>query len=148
MNHTGGVLAIAVGLLSALSGCGGASVDERGQRVAVAGKVLLDGSPLSRARILFVSDEGAGAVKASALIDEGAFAIDAGHGPLAGTARVEIHPELIELEELESVRGGDHRQFVETQTAPIPTRYNHASELTAIVAVDGENEFTFELTSR
>lgn len=148
MNHTGVALAISMGLLSVLSGCGDASVDGRGQRVAVAGTVLLDGSPLSRARILFVSDEGAGAIKASALIDEGTFAIDAGHGPLAGTARVEIHPELIELEELESIRGGDHRQHVEAQTVSIPARYNHASELTATVSANGENEFTFELTSQ
>ena len=148
MNHTGVALVISTGLLSVLSGCGDASFDERGQRVAVAGKVMLDGSPLSRARILFVSDKGAGAIQASALIDGGSFAIDAGHGPLAGIARVEIHPELIELEELESIRGGNHRQHVEAKTVSIPARYNHTSELTATVATDGENDFMFELTSR
>ena len=60
MNRAVTALLIALTLMSTLTGCGDAAVDVRGQRVAVAGKVFLDGSPLSRARVLFISDEGSG----------------------------------------------------------------------------------------
>jgi len=142
------VLLSILNLLLWSAGCGGSRIDERGQRVSVAGNVTLDGSPLTRARILFITDEGRGAVKSSALIEDGAFAIPSEQGPLTGTARVEIHPELIELEELEAVRGSERRRQVEIKPVNIPVRYNRTSELTAVVQNDADNNFTFELFSR
>jgi hypothetical protein len=129
-------------------GCGASSGDSRGQRVAVTGNVTLDGNPLSQARILFISNAGGGTVKATALVEDGKFAMDATHGPLAGTARVEIHPELIELDQLEAERQDNPRQRVDPRPLTIPSRYNSATELAAVVSHSEENQFTFELSSR
>lgn len=130
-----------------LSGCG-TEVDERGQRVGVSGKVMIDGQPLTKGRIVFVSDEGAGAVKATALIENGSYVIDEERGPLASSARVEIHPELLELGELEVMRGGDHFKKIDIRPIVIPPRYNTRSELTAQISEDGDNVFNFDLTSK
>ena len=130
-----------------LSGCG-AKVDERGQRVGVSGKVTMDGQPLTRGRIVFISDEGAGAIKATALIENGTYAIDEKRGPLACGARVEIHPELLELGELEAARDGDRFKKIDIRPIVIPHRYNTRSELTAQISRDGENAFNFELASK
>ena len=131
-----------------LTGCGGSEVDERGQRVGVSGQVVLDGQPLSKGRIVFVSDEGAGAVKATGLIENGAYSIDEAKGPVVSTARVEIHPELMELEDLEAARGGDRFKKVDIKPVHIPPRYNSRTELTAQISAEGENAFTFELASK
>lgn len=143
------IVAFLSALLSiSVLGCGSAKVDERGQRVSVAGQVQLDGQPLSRARIVFISDEGAGAVKATALIEDGVYSIAEAHGPLAGSARVEIHPELMELESLEAERGSDRYKPVATKAVNIPARYNSQSELSAPLASEGDNTFNFELASK
>lgn len=130
-----------------LSGCG-AEVDQRGQRVGVSGQVMIDGQPLTKGRIVFVSDDGAGAVKATALIENGTYAIDKKQGPLASNARVEIHSELLELGELEVARGGDRFMKIDIRPIVIPHRYNTRSELTAQISKTGENAFNFELTSK
>lgn len=131
-----------------LAGCGGAEVDQRGHRVGVSGEVTLDGQPLSNARIIFVTDEGEGMVKASGLIEDGVYSIDAGQGPLAGSARVEITPELMELEVFESAKNGDRHKKVETRAVVIPGKYNRQSQLTAQLSSDKENVFRYELFSR
>lgn len=130
-----------------LSGCG-AEVDERGQRVGVSGQVTIDGQPLTRGRIVFIGDEGAGAVKATALIENGSYSIDEKRGPLASSARVEIHPELLELGELEVIRSGDRFRKIDIRPIAIPPRYNTRSELAAQISEDGENAFNFELASK
>jgi hypothetical protein len=130
-----------------LSGCG-AEVGERGQRVGVSGQVIFDGQPLTKGRIVFVSDEGAGAVKATALIENGTYAIDEKRGPLASSARVEIHPEILDLGELEVARGGDRFKKIDIRPIVIPHRYNTRSELTAQISEDGDNAFNFELASK
>ena len=130
-----------------LSGCG-AEVDQRGQRVGVSGQVMIDGQPLTKGRIVFVSDDGAGAVKATALIENGTYAIDEKRGPLASNARVAIHPELLELGELEVARGGDRFMKIDIRPIAIPHRYNTRSELTAQISEDGDNAFNFELASK
>lgn len=131
-----------------LAGCGGAEVDKRGHRVGVSGEVTLDGQPLSNARIVFITDKGAGAVKASGLIEDGIYSIDAGQGPLAGSARVEITPELMELEVFEAAKDGDRHQKVETRSVVIPGKYNRQSQLTAQLSSDRENVFRYDLFSR
>lgn len=148
MQHSPIVALSIVSLGISVFGCGGSEVDERGQRVSVVGEVVLDGKPLSNARIVFISDEGAGAVKATALIENGAYSIDEANGPLTGNARVEIHPELMELESLEAAKGGDRYKQVETKPVNIPARYNSRTELSAPLALEGDNTFDFELASK
>lgn len=147
MNHKSLYAAIALCGTIVFGGCGG-DVDARGQRVPISGTVTLDGEPLSRARIRFASDAGNGAVNATALIENGKFSMSHMNGPLPGTARVEIHPEIIDLEEMEAARGGDRFKKIEAKAVEIPPRYNVRSELTAQVAAEGENVFTFALISK
>lgn len=139
---------IMIFLLAGLAGCGGTEVDRRGQRVGVSGEVTLDGQPLSNARIVFITDDGEGAVKASGLIQDGAYSIAADQGPLASSARVEIAPELIELEALEIAKNGDRYRKVDIRPVAIPNRYNRQSDLTAQLSSEQENIFRYELFSR
>lgn len=142
-------VALLIAILSCSTfGCGGSDIDDRGQRVSVTGEVKLDGQPLSNARIVFISDEGAGTVKATALIENGTYSIDETNGPLPGNARVEIHPELMELEILEAAKDGDRYKSVETSPVSIPARYNSRTELTAPVSSEDENIFDFDLASK
>lgn len=133
-------------MLLGVTGCGG-ETDPRGDRVGVRGEVLLDGQPLTGAKIVFVSAHD-GAVKAISTIQEGHYEIEAEHGPLVGKSRVEIVPEFIELEQLESERGDDKLSVPELTTTAIPAKYNARSELFANVSGEGENEFNFQLTTQ
>lgn len=129
-------------------GCGGG--DPRGQRSAVEGKVTLDGKPVSAARILFISEEGdAGSLKASGVIQNGAFSISEDTGPVIGKNRVEIHPQVMEIEELEAARKKNPRKRISADVVSIPAKYGSSSELTADVKADAaSNQFTFELKTR
>ncbi|MEP3482554.1 MAG: hypothetical protein ABJZ55_25150 [Fuerstiella sp.] len=132
-----------------LLGCAGEENQTRGQRIPVDGVVTLDGDHLVAGRIIFISDQGAGAVKATATIVQGYYKFDAENGPLQGTARVEIYPEQIELEQFESARGGDPNQIVDLAVVDIPSKYNLKSELTAELQSDAEsNLFNFELSTK
>lgn len=130
-----------------LTGCGH-DIDPRGQRVPVDGEVTLDGQPLSRARIVFIGEAGGGSLKATAEIKDGSFVLTSADGPLPGTARVEIVPELLELEEFEAARGPGQSQRVEPRTVNIPARYNLQSKLTAQLEPATDNHLNFELFSR
>lgn len=139
---------VAFGILTGTAGCGNAGADPRGMRVAAEGTVLLGNEPISAARIMFIVDQGAGAVRASALIKDGTFSFDEKNGPLVGDARVEIHPVEMELEELEAARGGDPTMFVNPLKVWIPPQYNKHSKLTAHLTEDPEeNQFEFRLAS-
>jgi len=126
------------------------SSDPRGERVSVEGTVTLDGKPISAARILFMSEGGdAGTLKASGAIKDGVFSITKETGPVVGMNRVEIHPQAVELEELEAARKKNPRKRVSTDVVSIPKKYGTSSELTADVKADATtNKFTFELKTR
>lgn len=139
---------IACGILIGSIGCGDAGSDPRGMRVAAEGTVLIGDEPVSAARIMFISNQGDGAVRASALIQDGTFSFDSQHGPLVGDARVEIHSVEMEMEELEAARGGDPTVFVNPLKVWIPPQYNKHSRLTARLTEDPEeNQFEFRLAS-
>ncbi len=78
---------------------------------------------------------------------EGRYEITPEHGPLTGQSRVEIHPEMIELAELESTRGDDRLAVPKLNQVDIPAEYNAASTLIVEVAENGDNQFDFELQS-
>ncbi|MGE0376752.1 MAG: hypothetical protein AB7I48_27945 [Planctomycetaceae bacterium] len=138
-----------VGLALSACGCGDVLPDPRGVRVPVSGSVKLDGSPLSSGRIVFESNQGNGAVKATALVVRGTFSLSKSNGPLPGTARVEIYPEPIELEQLEAARQGDLHRRVSLKPVNIPARFNVRSTLTAeIKPDDAENVLSFSVSSR
>lgn len=144
-----GVSAGLVALALSLCGCDANSSDPRGERVGVRGTVTLDGIPLPSGRIVFESNQGRGALKATARVERGRFELSSQAGPLPGPARIEIYPEPIELEELEAARQGDPRRHVALKPVHIPARYNVRSTLTAEIRPEGGvNELTFTLTSK
>ncbi len=140
-------LALLLFAFAALNGCWGAKSDPRGERFAVRGEVLIDGKPLSEARIVFVPIDRHKSVKATASINGGFYNIESANGPLAGKMRVEIQTDILELEELEKIRGDDKTMVPQLNKVDIPERYNVKSELTAEVKPKVENSFDFSLVS-
>ncbi len=134
--------------LAVLSGCAGNEPDPRGERVPVSGTVTLDDKPVSNAEILFRSNQGTGSVVATAVISAGRYSIPKESGPVPGTATVKVVAQMMELEDLEAVRGGDPSRQVDMSLTQIPDKYGKHSTLKAGVEAEGENKFDFELTSK
>lgn len=131
-----------------IAGCGGSREDTRGVRVSGEGVVTLDGEPLQMGRIVFITNQGNGEVKAAAMIQHGSFVFSEDTGPLEGTARVEIHAVELELEDFEKQRGGDPGKLVDITRVDVPKKYSVNSTLSATVsAEDGIDPLIFELTS-
>lgn len=144
LERSRGFICLALAML--LAGCGASVDDPRGMRVAAEGTVSLDGAELPAGRIVFLSNQGEGTVKATALVEQGRYSFDEDNGPLPGTARVEIYPIEMDLEEFEKTRGGDATQRLPLTDVWIPARYNTHSTLTAEVGTDvEENVYTFAL---
>ncbi len=128
-------------------GCGSQDADPRGVRVAVHGNVTLDGTPLSRARIVFLSEGEKGAVKATGSIEDGTYQIPQENGPLVGKSRVEIYSEMADFEEFEAAKASNKRVTRPSAVSRIPINYNTRSTLTADVQEQEENTFDFSLKS-
>lgn len=142
------VPALLIAVVASLCGCGGTVEDPRGSRVSGTGLVTLDSKPLEYGRIVFITNQGNGEVKATAMIEEGSFVFTPKTGPLEGEARVEIHPVEIELEEFEDQRQGNSQKKIDIARVPIPAKYNVNSELTADVSLaTGIAPLTFKLES-
>ncbi len=136
-------------IAACLPGCGRMPDDARGVRTSVSGTVMLNDAPLSNARIVFICESPGGQLKASALVNNGLFFFPEDAGPLPGTARVEIYPVELELEELEAQRQQDPKTEIDLTPVDIPPNYNIRSTLTAEVKADSDqNVFSFELSSR
>jgi len=118
------------------SGCSSKPPELRGRRVAGLGLVTLDGEPLEQGRIVMISDQGHGQVKAAADIVDGVFTFDEDSGPLEGEVRVEIHAVAMELEDFEA-RRAENPSRLDYSRIVIPAAYNVQSTLTATVSEDG-----------
>lgn len=114
-------------------GCSGQREDPRGNRVAGVGLVTLDDAPLTAGRIVMISDQGGGTVKAAADIVDGVFTFDEVSGPLEGEVRVEIRALAMELEDFES-RRAENPATLRYSRITIPAAYNVKSTLTAAVS--------------
>ncbi len=127
--------------LAAVVGCGDASEPPR---LAVSGKVTLDGKPLPAGQLTFVPLDGRTASVAE--VRDGAFRADGADGPAAGRYQVAIYAVESTGKTIPSpdVPGAT---IVEERDL-IPDRYNVKSELTAEVKPDGENAYEFALTSQ
>lgn len=142
------VVVATCGVMLICAGCGGSVQDPRGQRVAAAGSILLDEFPLDGGRVIFETDQGRGMVRATAAIQDGCFEFPRSSGPIVGGARVKVYPPEMEMEELESVRGGNADVLVNPYKVWIPPEYNTETTLVANVTKDPEqNQFEFKLTS-
>ena len=135
----------------AIAGCGGSS-DTRGERMPASGYVTVDSEPLQRGRIVFLCDQGDGQLKATATVMGGVFRFTKKTGPLTGTARVEVYPAELELEELEMLKKKDPGDGFDYVKVEIPAKFNTASTLTADVKEVAEdsnkNLYTFNLVTK
>jgi hypothetical protein len=132
-----------------LAGCGGGDVVVL-SRAAVEGTVSLDDQPLQEGVVRFVPTNGTPGPKTSVIVSAGRFSIDAEHGPVVGTHRIEI----------ESTDDGGYAPDDEEALArlhasgslvidviTVPDVYNRRSRLTETVTADGPNQFQFALSS-
>ncbi len=132
--------------LGVAAGCS-ESHDPRGARYPVTGTVTLDGEPLSGAQIVFLCEGKNGAMNAVGTIADGSFSLSEIDGPLAGTWRVKIVAQMIDLDEFEAARDRDVNKEVDTNVVVIPHRYNTNSELIAEIKSEGENKLDYQLES-
>jgi hypothetical protein len=118
-----------------LSGCG-TNAATSFERVAVQGKVTLDGQPLSDASIRFLPAANTVGPKVTLPVREGIFQADHEQGPVAGLHRVEIvltdaqehaHDDEQAWEKMKSERA------IRKQRPGLPAIYNERSTLTATI---------------
>lgn len=122
--------------------------DAQPPRVAVHGRVLLDGKPLAQGTIAFVPAGTNRGPKAGGSIQAGRYRIGRVRGPLPGRLRVEIRSN--------GAADGFANPRLPTTTAQvesparelIPARYNSASVLAVTAKLDTDNQFDFELRSQ
>ncbi len=131
---------LALLLLTVFCGC-----DHGPKRNYIYGRVTVDGQPLDFGSITFVPDPTG--PKASGIIEQGRYQIEAARGPLAGGKFVEIRaPRFPADEPIPTTKTDKMRQLAVAPEA-LPQRYNAKTELRVSVTDDGPNEFNFELQS-
>lgn len=140
----GGWLACAAA--AALMGCGPGGA--RRDALPISGLVTLDGQPLKSGYIVFEPKDGQ-PTQSGGMISDGVFNVPAEHGAAPGAYSVAIFAEG-ETAPIQATPGTPEYEAAAARktTNKIPPRYNFNSELTAEVTRDGENHFTFELTSK
>lgn len=125
------------------SGCGGGANSYTGpKRLAVSGKVLLDGQPLASGTISFIPMEEE-IRPAGGPIENGEFAILEAFGPNVGKYQIDIRSPKPTGKQ---IQGSDGDQMVDEMKESIPDRYNVASKLTEDVSTD-KTVFEFDLTT-
>src|SRR5262245_4395118 len=143
MTRTWLVALVCVGV-PATAGCGGSN------RGAVKGKVTVNGSPLEAGDISFVPIDAGVGPTAGAVIADGAYAIDAARGPVAGEYVVRINAFGKTGKKVWDGMGDDkapdsQKNFVEEVKPLIPPRYNDQSELRAKIEAGKVNVYDFAL---
>ncbi|WDI40309.1 hypothetical protein [Bremerella sp. P1] len=105
----------------------------------VQGTVTFDGQPIETGRILFRQTEGDGRAYATEIVD-GSYQLEVKEGPseIAITASRLIPGKF------------DHSNGTPEQMGEmyIPARYNQKTELNALVTSGGDNQFSFDLTTK
>ncbi len=135
-----GFAALIVGCASTV-GC-----QEKGaDRVAVSGRVSLDGSPLPTGTITFHhADKGAAA---SGEITDGAFSIPAASGPSPGECKVEIFSFKKTGRKIPGI-AADGSGKTDEMVQVVPTQFNSSSTLKQTLNANGEKACVFDLKSR
>ena len=122
-----------------LSGCGKA----KPQRLAVSGRVTVDGQPLEIGSILF-QPEGRGP-KSGGMIQGGVFSIAASTGPQAGEYVVGIQAPKLSPGTVLPTEESARFEVLTRNEERLPARYNARSTLRASVTESGPNIFDFDL---
>lgn len=119
------------------------SQDDAWPLSAVSGSVTLDGRPADGLRIQFVPVADTGGPKGIAVVRNGAYALPADRGLLAGEYRVLITQHVDD----DAPPPGERARPVSREV--LPARYNTRSELRAFVVPEsGAMEWNVELRSR
>jgi hypothetical protein len=131
--------------LSALA-IGGCSTDTSAPvdalpRVAVAGTVTLDGSPLPQGMIQLNPAPGTKSPAVAGEISEGKFSIEKSQGPVAGKYKVSISSRAPAKIKEGEAPGGTPKLKPET----VPAKYNTQSTLETEVPAGGSSSLDFPL---
>jgi hypothetical protein len=126
-----------------LSGCG-----PKSDRLAVSGKVTLNGTPLDSGSIRFTSVAGQKLFASGAVIENGEFDIPQEKGLPPGTYQLEISAPDTKAPPV--VYRSAPGEPVLPPTAPerIPPEYNTNSKHTIEVSADSDNHFVFEIVNK
>jgi hypothetical protein len=121
-------------------GCGGGP-----ERLSVAGHVTLDGQPLPDGDIIFRPTAATEGPTVAGSIENGAYDIPEGGGPVPGSYAVTINAERktgrkIKADILGNATTDQYEQY-------LPARYNDKTELSAEIA-ESRDDLDFELTSK
>ncbi|MEX0820469.1 MAG: hypothetical protein WD070_12785 [Pirellulaceae bacterium] len=137
-----------MGLILVLAGCGGG--DDPFERVAVEGTVTVDGQPLDRGTIRFIPTATTPGPKTTLNIRDGQFEGDSANGPVPGTHRIEIEPDVSDNfphdgeEVLEKLHAERTRPERPKRLVPVDRQM---TELMHTFAADELNRCEFELVS-
>jgi len=129
-----------------VAGCG----DGGPSRVPVSGMVKVNGEPLAKGSIVFTPTAGTTGPRSAGVIENGAYRIPEGDGPMIGKLRVEIRADQdlgFQLDDPE-----EFKKHADPGGAlppnPIPPTYNDESTLIRETVADGENTFDFEIDAK
>ncbi len=126
--------------IAVIAGCGGGgSTIPPPVRAVTFGTVKYDGKPIANGKISFVPESGPAAM---APIKDGAYRIDLKGGVPVGKSRVEVE-SIVETGKDITIGAGGKTEKETMQL--IPPKYNHQSELKAVIEADKENEHNFDL---
>ena len=126
-----------------LSGCGPQS-----DRLAISGKITLNGAPLDSGSIRFTSVAGQKLFASGAVVENGEFDIPQEKGLPPGTYQLEISARDTNAPPV--VYRGAPGEPPLPPTAPerIPPEYNTNSKHTIEVTADGDNHFVFDIVNQ
>jgi hypothetical protein len=135
--------AVGLLLLVSLPGCG-----PKSDRLAISGKVTLNGAPLDLGSIRFSSNGGGKLFASGAVVKDGEYHIPQLKGLPPGTYRVEINSPDTKAP-LVTYRPAPGEP-VAPPTAPerVPAEYNSESKHSVEVSASKDNEFIFDIVSR
>ncbi len=115
------------------------------RRLALEGRVTVDGVPLESGAMAWIPIEQTGGPTCGGSITAGRFSIPAPEGARAGEYRVEITASR--LSDRADSMSLDGTTMAYSMIQYLPARYNAESELVATVRSSGKNVYTFELTT-
>jgi hypothetical protein len=133
--------ALGIGLLAVLAGVGGGDLS----RVSIAGKMSVDGVPLSQGTIGFVAMSGSQPVTDASLIREGGYLIASSETLVPGKYQVRISglgPQAVVVPTDQLAQSGLSST---NPQEPLPARYNDQTVLTVEIPGRGYHTLNFDL---
>jgi hypothetical protein len=116
-------------------------------RVAVKGRVQVDGRPLSQGVIRFLPDQSVAGRNVEAVVKNGEYALDRTAGPVPGKHRVEIEAAGhlgFDLDD-EAAYARQIQTHGGLPANPIPPQFNRNSQLTVDIPAGGKEDLNFDL---